>query len=80
MRVEVLLDKNNKSLSSTVLQALEKELKARVTAHYPDAKFRIAESSNTNIQVLGANAEDRDKVLEIIQELWESNDWIPEEV
>lgn len=56
MRVEVLFDKQAKA-SQPVMAALANELQKKISPHFPNARFRVASSSSTLLQVTGTKYE-----------------------
>lgn len=77
MRVEVLFDKQAK-VSQPVMAALANELQKNISPQFPNARFRVASSSSTLLQVTGTKDEtEYQSIQSIIQEIWEDDSWVP---
>ncbi|MDX6912282.1 DinI-like family protein [Hafnia paralvei] len=77
MRVEVLFDKQAK-VSQPVMAALTNELQKKISPQFPNARFRVASSSSTLLQITGTkNENDYEYVQSMIQEVWEDDSWLP---
>ncbi|MFL1803325.1 DinI-like family protein [Plesiomonas shigelloides] len=77
MRVEILFDSQTK-ISQSIMDALENELAKKIHPMYPNARFRVAKSSSTLLQITGTKSEEDHKVIQsIIQEIWEDDSWLP---
>lgn len=77
MRVEVLFDKQSK-VSQPVMAALANELQKKISPQFPNARFRVASSSSTLLQITGTkNENDYEYVQSMIQEVWEDDSWLP---
>lgn len=77
MRVEVLFDKQAK-VSQPVMAALANELQKKICPQFPNARFRVASSSSTLLQVTGTKDEtEYQSIQSIIQEIWEDDSWVP---
>ena len=50
MRIEILLDKRN-AVPAHLIQSLEVQLKRRILPLYPDMQFRIAQRSETTMNI-----------------------------
>ena len=77
MRVEVLFDKQAK-VSQPVMAALANELQKKISPQFPNARFCVASSSSTLLQVTGTKDEtEYQSIQSIIQEIWEDDSWVP---
>lgn len=77
MRVEVLFDKQAK-VSQPVMAALANELQKKISPQCPNARFRVASSSSTLLQVTGTKDDtEYQSIQSIIQEIWEDDSWVP---
>lgn len=76
MRIEIMLDKNQK-ISQPVIDAFHEEVNKRVTALFPDAVIRVRQGSHTRIEMPGVKVdEDRRRLNELLQSVWEDDSWL----
>ncbi|EOV9690687.1 DinI-like family protein [Cronobacter turicensis] len=76
MRVEIMINKEQK-ISESTLQALENELYRHLQPIYPKTAIRIRKGSANGIELTGVRlAEDKERVLEILQQVWEDDSWL----
>ncbi|WP_312081535.1 DinI-like family protein [Pantoea septica] len=76
MRIEIMLDKNQK-LSQSVIEAFHDEINRRVVALFPDAVVRVRQGSHTRIEMPGLKIdEDRRRVNDLLQNVWEDDSWL----
>ncbi|HIH8906906.1 DinI family protein [Klebsiella pneumoniae] len=76
MRVEIMIDKEQK-ISQATLEALETELYRNLTPLYPKTAFRIRKGSANGIELTGLKLdEDKQRVMEIMQQVWEDDSWL----
>ncbi len=76
MRIEIMLDKNHK-ISQPVLDAFHVEVNRRVVALFPDAVVRVRQGSHTRIEMPGLKIdEDRRRVNDLLQNVWEDDSWL----
>lgn len=76
MRVEIMIDKEQK-ISQALLEALESELYRNLRPLYPKTAIRIRKGSATGIELSGVKmAEDKERVMEILQQVWEDDSWL----
>ncbi|ANI28819.1 damage-inducible protein I [Yersinia entomophaga] len=79
MRVEVSIDRKN-PLPAGAIEALTGELTKRLNAQFPDTTVRIRYAGANDLSVLGGAKTDKDRISEILQEIWESaDDWFDAE-
>ena len=72
MRIEILLDKRN-AVPAHLIQSLEVQL-------YPDMQFRIAQSSQTTINISGVKSpDDKQSLMDTIQTIWEDDSWMDDD-
>ncbi|RUT64990.1 DinI family protein [Morganella morganii] len=79
MRIEILLDKRN-AVPAHLIQSLEVRLKHRILPLYPDMQFRIAQSSQTTINISGVKSpDDKQSLMDTIQSIWEDDSWMDDD-
>ncbi|CCI78776.1 unnamed protein product [Klebsiella pneumoniae subsp. rhinoscleromatis SB3432] len=76
MRVEIMIDKEQK-ISQATLEALETELYRNLIPLYPKTAIRIRKGSANGIELTGLKLdEDKQRVMEIMQQVWEDDSWL----
>lgn len=76
MRVEIMIDKEQK-ISQALLEALESELYRNLRPLYPKTAIRIRKGSATGIELSEVRqAEDKERVMGILQQVWEDDSWL----
>lgn len=76
MRIEIMIDKEQK-ISHALLEALESELYRNLRPLYPKTAIRIRKGSANGIELSGVRqAEDKERVMEILQQVWEDDSWL----
>ena len=76
MRVEIMIDKEQKINQST-LEALEAELYRNLRPLYPKTAIRIRKGSSNSIELSGVKLDDdKERVMEILQHVWEDDSWM----
>lgn len=76
MRIEIMLDKNQK-ISQSVVDAFREEVHKRVTALFPDAVVQVRQGSYTKIEMPGVKVdEDRRRLNDLLQNVWEDDNWL----
>ncbi|HCW99841.1 MAG TPA: DinI family protein [Pantoea sp.] len=76
MRIEIMIDKNQK-LSQSVIDAFHAEVNRRVIALFPDAVVRVRQGSHTRIEMPGFKIdEDRRRLNDVLQNVWEDDSWL----
>nr|WP_194709486.1 DinI-like family protein [Pantoea agglomerans] len=71
-----MLDKNHK-LSQLLVEALQSEIQSRIASIYPAATIQIRQGSAYRIEIYGnSQAEDKQRISEIIQNAWEDDIWL----
>lgn len=76
MRIEIMLDKNQK-ISQSVVDAFREEVHKRVTALFPDAVVQVRQGSYTKIEMPGVKVdEDRRRLNNLLQNVWKDDSWL----
>jgi len=76
MRVEIMIDEEQKINQST-LGALEAELYRNLRPLYPKTAIRIRKGSANGIELSGVKLDDdKERVMEILQHVWEDDSWM----
>jgi len=76
MRIEIMIDKEQK-ISQALLEALESELYRNLRPLFPKTAIRIRKGSANDIELSGVRqAEDKERVMEILQQVWEDGSWL----
>lgn len=76
MRIEIMLDKNQK-ISQSVVEAFREEVSKRVTALFPEAVVQVRQGSYTKIEMPGVKVEeDRRRLNDLLQNVWEDDSWL----
>ncbi|HBS1067524.1 TPA: DinI family protein [Klebsiella pneumoniae] len=76
MRVEIMIDKEQK-ISQATLEALETELYRNLIPLYPKTAIGIRKGSANGIELTGLKLdEDKQRVMEIMQQVWEDDSWL----
>lgn len=76
MRIEIMLDKNQK-LSQSILSAFQDEVSKRVHALFPETLVRVRQGSYTSIEMLGFKLDDDKRRLnDLLQNVWEDESWL----
>jgi len=76
MRVEIILDKNQK-LSQSILSAFQDEVSKRIQALFPETIVRVRQGSYTSIEMLGFSLdEDKRRLNDLLQNVWEDDSWL----
>ncbi len=76
MRIEIMIDKEQK-ISQATLEALESELYRNLRPLYPKTAIRIRKGTANGIELSGVKlAEDKERVMEILQQVWEDDRWL----
>ncbi|WP_455853916.1 DinI-like family protein [Pantoea endophytica] len=75
MRVEIMIDKEQK-ISQSTLDALESELLKNLLPQYPAMAIRIRKGGATGVELSGVRQdEDKKNVMDILQSVWEDDSW-----
>ncbi|EOO7306375.1 DinI-like family protein [Escherichia coli] len=79
IRIEILFDRQStKNLKSGTLQALQNEIEQRLKPHYPEIWLRIDQGSAPSLSVTGArNNKDKERILSLLEEIWQDDSWLP---
>lgn len=76
MRIEIMIDKEQK-ISQSTLDALESEFYRNLRPLYPKTAIRIRKGSANGIELTGLKLdEDKQRVMEIMQKVWEDDSWL----
>lgn len=76
MRIEIMLDKNQK-LRQSILSAFQDEVSKRVLALFPETIVRASQGSYTSIEMLGFKLDDDKRRLnDLLQNIWEDESWL----
>lgn len=76
MRIEIVIDKEQK-ISQATLQALESEFYRNLRPLYPKTAVRIRKGSANGLELSGLKLdEDKKRVMEILQQVWEDESWL----
>ncbi|EPY7338951.1 DinI-like family protein [Klebsiella pneumoniae] len=76
MRIEIMIDKEQK-ISQAILDALEAELYRNLQPIYPKTAIRIRIGSANGVELSGLKLdEDKKRVMEIMQQVWEDDSWL----
>ncbi|EPY7163893.1 DinI-like family protein [Klebsiella variicola] len=76
MRVEIMIDKEQK-ISQATLQAFETELYRNLRPLYPKTAIRIRKGGANGIELTGLKLdEEKQRVMEIMQQVWEDDSWL----
>lgn len=76
MRVEIMINKEQK-VSEATLSALENELYRHLTPIFPKTSIRIRKGSANGLELSGVRLdEDKKRVMEILQQVWEDDSWL----
>ena len=76
MRIEIMIDKEQK-ISQATLEALESELYRNLRPLYPNTAIRIRKGSANGLELSGLKLdEDKKRVMEIMQHVWEDDSWL----
>lgn len=76
MRIEIMLDKRQK-VSPAIVEAFQAEVHSRVVSLFPATTVRVRQGSVRAIELQGFSLdEDKDRLYEIIQNVWEDDSWM----
>lgn len=76
MRIEIMLDKNQKA-SQSVVVAFREEVHKRVTVLFPEAVVQVRQGSYTKIEMPCVKVdEDRRRINDLLQNVWEDDSWL----
>ena len=76
MRIEIMIDKEQK-ISSATLDALESKLYKNLRPLYPKTAIRIRKGSANGIELSGLKLDkDKKRVMEILLQVWEDDSWL----
>lgn len=76
MCIEIMVAEEQK-ISQSALDALEAEICCNLSPIYPNTAIRIRCSSANGLQLRGVHLdEDKQRVIEILQQVWEGDSWL----
>ncbi|MEG5921950.1 DinI-like family protein [Enterobacter hormaechei] len=76
MRIEIMIDKEQK-ISQATQEALESELYRNLRPLYPKTAIRILKGSANGLEQSGLKLdEDKNQVMDILQQVWEDDSWL----
>ena len=77
MILRIIIDKNQKLPNGTT-EALQKEAARRLLTRWPELAIDVIRGQRNDVEVKRTTAEERDAILEVVQEVWEDPDsWMP---
>lgn len=77
LRVDILLSKDDK-VPERLIEALQAELEKRIQPDYSDAIIRVRVSSSKSIEISGCSKDEKECLLGIIENIFNSDEWLPE--
>ncbi|MEI9751893.1 DinI-like family protein [Moellerella wisconsensis] len=80
LRIEILFDRTPpQKPSSEIISALQSEIKRKLKSQYPDMVTRIALSSSAAMNISGTKLDrDKERIQEIIEDIWSDDSWLSE--
>lgn len=78
MRVEIILAKTD-NVPAKMMTALENEVKKQVSVIDAEALVRVRESTSKEIIISGCLNETKKQIMDLIENIFTSDDWIPEQ-
>lgn len=76
MRIEIMID-NEQKISQATLDALASGLYRNLQPIYPKTAIRIRKGSANGVELSGLKLEeDKQRVMEIMQQVWEDDSWL----
>ncbi|MGU5657939.1 MULTISPECIES: DinI-like family protein [Aeromonas] len=77
MILRIIIDKKQKLPNGTT-EALQKEAARRLLTRWPELVIDVIRGQRNDVEVKRTTAEERDAILEVVQEVWEDPDsWMP---
>lgn len=77
MILRIIIDKKQKLPNGTT-DALQKEAARRLLTRWPELVIDVIRGQRNDVEVKRTTAEERDAILEVVQEVWEDPDsWMP---
>ncbi|OZG42515.1 hypothetical protein CAK78_07525 [Aeromonas sp. A35_P] len=77
MILRIIIDKKQKLPNGTT-EALQKEAARRLLTRWPELVIGVIRGQRNDVEVKRTTAEERDAILEVVQEVWEDPDsWMP---
>ncbi|KJX31073.1 DNA damage-inducible protein [Enterobacter hormaechei subsp. steigerwaltii] len=75
MRINITLDKDQK-IEQSLIDAFQSELTRRVATIFPSTRVFVRKGSITGVELTGVeNDSDRERLDNILQEVWEDESW-----
>ncbi len=80
LRIEILFDRTApQKPSSEIINALQSEIERKLKSQYPDMVTRVALSSSATVNISGTKLDkDKERIQEIIEDIWSDDSWLPE--
>ena len=80
LRIEILFDRTApQKPSSEIISALQSEIERKLKSQYPDMITRVALSSSATVNISGTKLDkDKERIQEIIEDIWSDDSWLPE--
>ncbi|HDT2789909.1 TPA: DinI family protein [Enterobacter asburiae] len=76
MRIQIMIDKEQK-ISQATTETLESELYRNLRPIYPKTVIRIRKGSANGLELIGLKlGEEKKRVMEILQEVWDDVSWM----
>lgn len=77
MILHIIIDKKQK-LPNGTLEALQQEASRRLLTRWPALTIDVIRGQRNDVEVKRTTDEERDAILEVVQEVWEDPDsWMP---
>lgn len=77
MILRIIIDKKQKLPNGTT-EALQKEAARRLLTRWPELVIDVIWGQRNDVEVKRTTEEERDAILEVVQEVWEDPDsWMP---
>lgn len=76
LRIEVRFD-SSKKVAAKVLDALRTEIEKQVLSSYERGVVRVVKGSSAGVTITGVSDEDQKSIMEAIEEIWNSDSWLP---
>lgn len=77
MILRIIIDKKQKLPDGTT-EALQREAACRLLTRWPELAIDVIRGQRNDVEVKRTTEEERDAILEVVQEVWEDPDsWMP---
>lgn len=77
LRIDILLSKDDK-VPMVIVDALQAELEKQIQPLFAESIIRVRVGSSKNIEITGCAKDDKENILNIIETIFTSDDWLPE--